>query len=131
MVYDPYLMNIGCSCLEEMCSKANVLSLHVHVTHETEYMINKEILGLMKKDSYIINTSRGEIVDEIAVVDALKTGTLGGYATDVVENEFDDLTKSPIIQAMNEGKNIIVTPHVGGMTIEGQTKAYKWAINKL
>tara|TARA_Y100000034_G_C6627433_1_gene273760 strand:+ start:74 stop:265 length:192 start_codon:yes stop_codon:yes gene_type:complete len=46
-------------------------------------------------------------------------------------NEFDDLTKSPIIKAMNEGENIIVTPHIGGMTIEGQTKAYRWAIDKL
>ena len=54
-----------------------------------------------------------------------------GYATDVIENEFDDLTKSPIINAMNDNHNIIITPHVGGMTIEGQTKAYKWAINKL
>ena len=85
----------------------------------------------MKKNSYIVNTSRGEIVNEGDIVDALKNGTLGGYATDVVENEFDDLTKSPIIRAMNEGQNIIVTPHVGGMTIEGQTKAYKWAIKKL
>ena len=40
-------------------------------------------------------------------------------------------TLNPIIKAMNEGKNIIVTPHIGGMTIEGQTKAYKWSINKL
>ena len=41
-----------------------------------------------------------------------------------IENEFDDLTKSPIIKAMNFGENIIITPHVGGMTIEGQTKAH-------
>ena len=49
----------------------------------------------------------------------------------IAENEFDDLSKSPIINAMNSGENIIVTPHVGGMTIEGQTKAYEWSINKL
>ena len=47
-----------------------------------------------------------------------------------MENEFDDIKKSPIIQAMNKGKNIIITPHVGGMTIEGQTLAYTYAINK-
>jgi len=131
MVYDPYVMNIGCSCLEEMVSKADVISLHVHVTEETKYMINKDILGLMKKNSYIINTSRGEIVNEQDIVNALSDNNLGGYATDVVEDEFGDLTKSPIIKGMDDRLNIITTPHIGGMTIEGQTKAYKWSINKL
>ena len=65
------------------------------------------------------------------MVEGLKSGIITGYGTDVVENEFDDLSKSPIIKAMNSGENVIIVPHVGGMTIEGQTKAYKWAINKL
>ena len=94
-------------------------------------MISKKLLGLTKKDLYIINTSRGEIVNEMDIVNALSTNKLTGYGTDVIENEFDDLTQSPIIKAMNEGKNIIVTPHIGGMTIEGQTRAYKWSIDKL
>ena len=131
-VYDPYTFLYQTDeRLEEMFSNCDVVSLHVHVTEETKYIINKKLLGLMKKNSYIINTSRGEIVNEQDIVNALKAGMLGGYAADVVENEFDDLTKSPIIKAMNEGENIIVTPHVGGMTIEGQTKAYKYAIKKL
>ena len=128
-IHDPYLgYNYS---LEQMFKECDVISLHVHVTDETKYMINKKLLGLVQKDLYIINTSRGEIVNELDVVDALNTGKLTGYGTDVIENEFDDITKSPIIKAMNEGKNIIVTPHIGGMTIEGQTKAYTWAINKL
>jgi lactate dehydrogenase-like 2-hydroxyacid dehydrogenase len=94
-------------------------------------MINKELLGYSKKSPYIINTSRGEIVNEIDIVNTLKSGLISGYGTDVIENEFDDITKSPIIAAMNDGENIIVTPHIGGMTIEGQTQAYKWSINKL
>lgn len=117
--------------LKELFKNCDVISLHVHVTDETRYMINKKLFGLAQKDLYIINTSRGEIVNELDVVDALNTGKLTGYGTDVIENEFDDITKSPIIKAMNEGKNIIITPHIGGMTIEGQTKAYKWSIDKL
>ena len=69
--------------------------------------------------------------NEKDIVKGLKSGVITGYGTDVIEDEFGDLTKSPIIKAMNDGKNIIVTPHVGGMTIEGQTKAYEWSINKL
>ena len=138
-VYDPYkredmddafLLNTYCE-ITHIFEQCDVISLHVHVTPETKYMINKEILGYSKKSPYIINTSRGEIVNEKDIVEALKNKVISGYGADVVENEFDDLQASPIIQAMNQGENIIVTPHTGGMTIEGQTRAYKWAINKL
>lgn len=129
-VYDPYI-DIEQTSLEDMFKVCDVISLHVHVTDETKYMISKKLLGLSKKGLYIINTSRGEIVNENDIVQSLDKGNLLGYGTDVIENEFDDITKSPIIKAMNRGKNIIITPHVGGMTIEGQTRAYKWAINKL
>ena len=131
MVFDPLEGNIGCSCIEEMFEKSDVITLHVHVTDETKYMINKQLLGLMKKNSYIVNTSRGEIVDEQAIVKALESGKLAGYATDVVEQEFGNISESPIIQAMKRGENILITPHIGGMTIEGQQKAYEWSISKL
>ena len=138
-VYDPYkqdkmsdsfLLNTYCE-LTDMFKQCDVISLHVHVTNETKYMINKQLLGYSKKFPYIINTSRGEIVNEKDIVEALKNKVISGYGGDVVENEFDNLQSSPIIQAMNEGENIIVTPHTGGMTIEGQSRAYKWAIDKL
>jgi D-3-phosphoglycerate dehydrogenase len=93
-------------------------------------MINKQILGYSEKKPYIINTSRGEIVNEDDIVSALDENLILGYATDVIENEFDNILNSPIIRAMNDGKNILITPHVGGMTWEGQKKAYEWAINK-
>lgn len=129
-IYDPYV-DIQQTSLEEIFKKCDVVSLHVHVNQETKYMINKNLLGLMKKDSYLINTSRGEIVNEKDVVDALELGNLTGYGTDVIEDEFNEWINSPIIDAMRRGQNIICTPHTGGMTIEGQTKAYTWAINKL
>tara|TARA_X000001382_G_scaffold95044_1_gene69504 strand:- start:2 stop:499 length:498 start_codon:yes stop_codon:yes gene_type:complete len=131
-MYDPYVFPDQTEeYLKKILASADVVSLHVHVTEETKHMINKELLGYMKKNSYIVNTSRGDIVNEYDIVDALQTRHLSGYGTDVVEDEFNDLTKSPIIKAMNQGENIIITPHIGGMTIEGQTKAYKWSIDKL
>tara|TARA_B110000977_G_scaffold201854_1_gene299359 strand:+ start:5473 stop:6423 length:951 start_codon:yes stop_codon:yes gene_type:complete len=140
MVYDPYikeqltdsfLLNHWCSSLEQLFEFSDVVSLHVHVTDETKYIINKDLFGSIKKDCYIINTSRGEIVNENDIVEGLESGIITGYGTDVIENEFDNLNDSPIIKSMNKGENIIITPHVGGMTIEGQTKAYNWAVNKL
>ena len=140
-IYDPYVtitkdivngkVHIPQTTLENMFQECDVISLHVHVTDETKYMISKKLLGLAKKDCYIINTSRGEIVNESDIVEGLESGIITGYGTDVIENEFDDINTSPIIKSMNKGENIIITPHVGGMTIEGQTKAYTWAINKL
>jgi|TARA_X000001388_G_C2232795_1_gene123910 D-3-phosphoglycerate dehydrogenase len=129
-IYDPYI-NILQTPLKQIFQECDVISLHVHITDETKYMINKDLFSSIKKDCYIINTSRGEIVNENDIVEGLKLGIITGYGTDVIENEFDNLTKSPIINAMNSGENIIITPHIGGMTIEGQTKAYKHSINKL
>lgn len=138
-VYDPYekknfsdsfLLNHYAN-LEQIFETSDVITLHVHVTNETKYMVNETMLNLCKRSPYIINTSRGEIVCEQDIVNALDSKLISGYGTDVIENEFDDIHKSPIIDAMNRNKNIIVTPHIGGMTREGQEKAYLWAVNKL
>lgn len=138
-IYDPYVtselddrfrLNYTCNSLRKLIEHSDVISIHVHVSNETKYMINKQILGYSKKKPYIINTSRGEIVNEDDIVSALDENLILGYATDVIENEFDDISNSPILRAMNSGKNILITPHVGGMTWEGQKKAYEWAINK-
>tara|TARA_X000001382_G_scaffold120247_1_gene101655 strand:- start:2076 stop:2993 length:918 start_codon:yes stop_codon:yes gene_type:complete len=129
-LYDPYV-DVEQTSLEDMVKICDVISLHVHVTPETVNLINKRILDLSQKDLYIINTSRGDIVNEVDIVNALYGGSLTGYATDVIKHEFGSLSISPIITAMNKGMNIIATPHTGGMTLEGQLKAYKWSISKL
>ena len=139
LVYDPYekanmddafLLNHNAS-MDKLAKQCDVISLHVHVTPETKYMIDFDFLGKCKKKPYIINTSRGEIVNELDIILALEQNLITGYGTDVIEDEFDDLKNSIIINAMNNGKNIIITPHTGGMTLEGQQKAYEWAINKM
>lgn len=117
--------------LDELFCWSDSVSLHVHVTDETRYMINKNLI-VNNKIKYLINTSRGEIVNEDDIIYCLENNFLEGYGTDVIEDEFGDIENSPIIKNSNSlYHNIIVTPHVGGMTIEGQTKAYKYAIDKL
>jgi len=127
-IHDPYK---GYDNLDLVLKESDIISLHVHVSNETRYIINKKTLGIMKNNSYIVNTSRGEIVNERDIVDALKSGKLKGYATDVIEGEYGNKKNSPILNGVKEGLNILVTPHVGGMTWEGQQKAYMWSINKL
>lgn len=128
-VYDPYSLQSNIESLEKLFEVCDAVSLHVHVTEETKHFIDYRLLS--KNVKFLVNTSRGEIVKECDVIRALKEGSLLGYATDVLEDEFGEITKSPFFDLENSELNCIVTPHIGGMTIEGQTKAYTWAINKL
>ena len=127
-IHDPYE---GYDDLDLVLKESDIISLHVHANDETKHMINKKVLGKLQNNSYIVNTSRGEIVNEKDIVEALRSGKLKGYATDVIEDEYGDRHKSPILKGVKEGLNIIVTPHIGGMTWEGQQKAYMWSISKL
>ena len=126
-IYDPYK---NYNDLDKLLQLSDVISLHVHVTNETRNMVDSKFISKMKQGSYLINTSRGELVDERAIIDAVSKNHLNGYATDVVKDEFSDVNKSELIKFSKLNKNIIITPHIGGMTIEGQTMAYKWAISK-
>ena len=130
-VYDPYIKGYDKISLEDFISSCDVLSIHVHLNDETKHLINKRSLKKAKKSLVIINTSRGAIVKEKDIIDLIKNKLIGAYGTDVIENENDDIKKSELIKEMKTNKNILITPHLGGMTIEGQTKAYTWAINKL
>ena len=128
-IYDPYSVESNVETLEELFNICDAVSLHVHVSDRTKYMIDYDLLSRNVK--FLVNTSRGEIVKESDVVTALKEGKLWGYGADVIEDEFGDISKSPFFNLENSKLNCIFTPHIGGMTIQGQTKAYKWAVNKL
>ena len=129
-VFDPYVFKDEKRTLNSFIKNLDVLSIHVHLNDETKHMINKDSLKNCKKNLLIVNTSRGGIVNESDVVDFLKSENIWGYSTDVLENENGSLKNSIILKNMKK-LNIEVTPHVGGMTYQGQLKAYKWAINKL
>ena len=129
--FDPFKKNkvFKKTNLKKLFETSDVISIHVHVDKKTKYMINQKILRYAKRKPLIINTSRGELVKEKDIIWALKKKLISGYGTDVIEKEFEDIKKSPIIR--NIGKyNIIVTPHVGGMTFQGQLRAYNFALKK-
>ena len=133
LIYDPYVTKSGyqhVDSLADLFKLSDVVSLHAHVSDETKHFINKSVLQQAGKSPYLINTSRGEIVNEGDVIEALENGQLAGYATDVVEDEFGDLKSSQIIRRCKD-LNIIVTPHVGGMCKEAREIAYNAVIDKL
>ena len=128
-IYDPYSAESNIDTLEELFDICDAVSLHVHVTDETRHMIDYDLLSRGVK--FLVNTSRGEIVNETDIIRALRECSLWGYGADVIEDEFGDPSKSPFFDLENSKLNCIFTPHIGGMTIQGQTKAYKWSIDKI
>jgi len=128
-VCDPYVECENNVSIETLFKTCDVISLHVHVTNETRHMINHNLIKNIKIPLYLINTSRGEIVNENDVISGIESGKILGYATDVVEDEFGNLDNSPLLK--RNDLNIIVTPHIAGMTKEARIIAYKSAMNKL
>jgi lactate dehydrogenase-like 2-hydroxyacid dehydrogenase len=96
--------------------ESDFVSLHVPLTNETSMMIGAEALKMMKPTAILINTSRGPVIDEEALVDALRSGTIWGAGLDVYENEPQ---VHPGLLAM---KNVVLAPHIGSSTTETREK---------
>ena len=103
--------------LETLLSSADYISFHVPLTNDTHHLVNTQRLAKMKKTVYLINTSRGEIIDEEALYTAIKEGKIAGAALDVFEKEPATGNKLATLP------NVICTPHIGAQTKEAQTLA--------
>ena len=100
--------------LDQMVARMDVLTVHCPHTPGTFHLMNARRLKLLKKDAYLVNTSRGEVIDENALVRMLKAGEIAGAALDVYENDADvnpDLIRLP---------NVVLLPHMGSATVEGR-----------
>jgi glyoxylate reductase len=107
----------GCARLtfDEVLATSDVVSLHVPLTPETRHLINRQTLARMKRGACLINTSRGPVVDEDALVQALRGGLIGGAALDVYERE-------PVVhKELLALENVVLAPHIGSATVETRT----------
>ncbi|OLO28651.1 D-glycerate dehydrogenase [Alkalihalophilus pseudofirmus] len=109
--------------LEEVISQAEFLSLHTPLTPETRYLIDENELKAMKDTAYLINTSRGPLVNEKALVNALKEKAIAGAGLDVFENE------PAIEEELLNFQNVVLAPHIGSATIETRVEMADLAIN--
>ena len=101
---------------DEILRKSDFISIHVPLNEETFHLIGQKELSIMKKESYLINTARGPIIDEKALVKALKDGVIRGAALDVFENEPE------IEQELMSLDNIVMVPHIGSASYQTRTK---------
>lgn len=103
--------------LEVLLASADVVSLHVPLTAATRRLINGSRLAAMKPDAVLVNTSRGGVVDEAALAQALRDGRLAGAAIDVFEQE-----PLPAGSALAQAPNLFLTPHIAGVTFESNQR---------
>jgi phosphoglycerate dehydrogenase-like enzyme len=133
--YDPYKQiddkGIRQVELDELLKRSDVISLHVHVTPETTCMVNQACLSKVKPDLTLINTSRGEICDETAVMSFLESHPDAFYATDVISDEIRHKDESNFRKWALGSSQALITPHIGGMTREGQQIAFQHAAKML
>ena len=132
VAYDPYLpaeifeKNQATSMsIAEVCEVADFVTIHMPLNDETRNLFNAESIAKMKPDAVVLNMARGGIVNEKDMYEALVAGKIGGYCTDVMENEVagDGLTEgagfdSPLFTC----DNFIVSPHIGAQTVEAQKR---------
>ncbi len=100
-----------CETLAELLRVSDVVSLNCPLTPETRHMIGEKELALMKKDAFIVNTSRGAVIEEAALIRALKQGVIAGAGLDVYENEPD------VSVELIEMENVTLFPHIGTATL--------------
>ena len=101
-----------CGTPEEVLREADVVSIHVPLLSSTRHLIDAKRLALMKRTAFLVNTSRGPVVDEAALVAALRSGVIAGAALDVFENE-------PFLSpGLAELRNVVLTPHTASATVE-------------
>ncbi|HEU4318713.1 MAG TPA: hydroxyacid dehydrogenase [Acidimicrobiia bacterium] len=122
IVYDPYLteqraeeLNIELVRLEDVLDQADFISIHVPLTDETRDIVGREALERMKTTAFVVNASRGGVVDEPALAAALHAGEIAGAALDVYDTE-----PLPIDSPLRDAPNLVLTPHLGASTAEAQ-----------
>lgn len=130
-VYEPYpdkefvsSYGIELVSLEKVLSESDIISIHVPLTEETFHLIGKKELLLMKTDAVIINTARGNLIDEEALVEVLEKGSIAGAALDVFVNE-------PYHGKLKDFDNVILTPHIGTYAKETRIRMEKEAVENL
>jgi D-3-phosphoglycerate dehydrogenase len=112
-------------------AKCDIISLHVNYTPASYHLINHDFFKFCSMSSVFINTSRGAIVDESALLEALQTQRIRGAALDVIQDEFHFTAQNPLARYAFHHRNLLITPHIGGNTFESFDKTEYFLASRL
>lgn len=117
---------------QTLVRSADVLSLHVHLSEENRGLIGDAELRAMKPGAILLNSSRGGIVDEAALLRAVESGHLGGAGLDVLHGEWaSDPRDHPLVRYSRSHRNVVITPHTGGMALDARRMTTQFMARKL
>ncbi|WP_198033374.1 NAD(P)-dependent oxidoreductase [Lacinutrix venerupis] len=116
--------------IEALFKEIDVLSIHLPYNTSTHFILNEKNLNTLKKNALVVNTSRGGVIDEQALLNLLNTDKIAGYATDVLYGE-PDIINHPLVKYAKKNNNVVITPHIGGNTFESIEKTELFVIQKL
>ncbi len=117
---------------DTLLRESDAITIHVHLTPENYHLISTDQFARMKDGVFLINTSRGDIIDEEALLAALASGKVAAAGLDVIHDEWrEDSRESPLVQYALEHDNLIITPHIGGCTHTSIADARIFAAQKL
>jgi D-3-phosphoglycerate dehydrogenase / 2-oxoglutarate reductase len=138
LVFDPYQTDIPdgverCESLHQLLENSDIVSLHVPLNAETRNLISTVEFAAMRPGTILVNTARGAVVDEQALLNVLESGRLGGAALDVLAQEHTLKARRdhPLIEYAWAHENLIITPHIAGATQESVEKADIFLAGKL
>lgn len=132
--YDPYLTDwpahLTRSDLPELLAVSDFVTLHVHLTDATRGLLRRQHFEAMKPGAVFVNTSRGELIDETALLDALRSGRLRGAGLDVLTGE-PDVADHPLRRYAAEHANLIITPHIGGYSPDALATVLRFSAERI
>jgi D-3-phosphoglycerate dehydrogenase len=138
LVTDPHVDTNGIQrglrpvSLAQLLREADIVTLHVNLVEETYNFFGRRQFTQMKPGAYFINTARGELVDESALLDALQSGQISGAAVDVLCDERSEgMADHPLVKYARTHENVLITPHIGGYTFESLEKSEIFLTKKL
>lgn len=121
--------------LDELQKRADILSLHIPLTNETNYLIDENFISKMEKNFYLVNTARGKNLKTKALVEAIEAGKVLGACLDVLEYEkssFENLeVENQDLQFLLDSEKVILTPHIGGWTHQSKIKLAQVIVDKI
>lgn len=136
LAYDPYATSPDpgvqlVSTLQELAASCDVLSIHVSYSAATHGLINSAVFERINRGAVLVNTARGQVVDELALLGALRSGLLAGAALDVLDGEPEIDGAHPLVEYAREHPQLLITPHIGGNTAESFEKTEVFLARKV